>query len=78
VRDAIQRCIDSFGGNVTGTADDLNYNTTPGNQPGVFNVEVSEPNGPERGSWRVDTTTGDLTPLDQTAAEVGSACPELN
>jgi len=77
VHDAIQRCIDSFGGNVTGTADDLDYNATATNQAGVFNVEVSEQTGPERGSWRVDLATGDLTPIDQTAAEVGAQCPEL-
>jgi hypothetical protein len=77
VRDALQRCIDSFGENVSGTADDLGYNATATNQAGVFNVEVSAQTGTERGSWRVDTATGDLTPIDQTAAEVGAQCPEL-
>jgi hypothetical protein len=77
VRDAIQRCIDSFGGSVTGSADDLDYNATATSQAGVFDVEVSERTGSERGGWRVDTRTGDLTPTDQTAAEVGAQCPEL-
>jgi hypothetical protein len=78
VRDALQRCIDTFGEQVSGNADQLGYNATPGNGPGVFNVEVTAREGPERGSWRVDTATGDLTPIDQTAAEVGAQCPELS
>ncbi|MEX1008739.1 MAG: serine/threonine-protein kinase [Acidimicrobiia bacterium] len=78
VRDALQRCIDlvSEGGAPSGTADDLGYDATS-DGGGVFTVVVSERDGPARGTWRVDTKTGDLTPTDQTASEVGSFCPEL-
>ena len=60
-----------------GAADTLGYSATPLGA-GAFDVLVTAANnGPERGTWRVDTRTGDLVPRDQTASEVGAQCPEL-
>ncbi len=78
MRDALQACIDQIasGEGVEGSADDLNYEATA-EGGGVFTVTVSERDGPDRGTWRVDTKTGDFTPQDQTASEVGAFCPGL-
>ena len=80
MRDALQACIDSVataGSDDSTTADDLNYEVTS-EGGGVFTVTVSERDGPDRGAWRVDTRTGDFTPQDQTASEVGGFCPALS
>jgi hypothetical protein len=80
MRDALQACIDQIatqaGEPAEGSADELNYEATS-EGGGVFTVTVSERDGPDRGAWRVDTRTGEFTPLDPTAAEVGAICPAL-
>jgi hypothetical protein len=82
VHDALQRCIDKVGAEegfstTAGAADTLGYSATSLGG-GAFDVLVSAANnGPERGTWRVDTRTGDLVPRDPTASEVGAQCPEL-
>ena len=64
-------------GAAPGAADTLGYSATA-RGGGVFDVLVTAANnGPERGTWRVDTRTGDFVPQDPTAAEVGAQCPEL-
>ena len=82
VHDALQRCIDKVAADeglstAAGAADTLGYSATSLGA-GAFDVLVTAANnGPERGTWRVDTRTGDLVPRDQTASEVGGQCPEL-
>jgi hypothetical protein len=80
VHDALQACFDALlgepGVTVEGSADDLDY-AAVSRGGGVYDVTVSERDGPDRGTWQVDTRTGDLTPQDQTAAEVGAVCPAL-
>jgi uncharacterized protein DUF6777 len=76
MRAEFEECIASL--NEEGlTPVELTYSAAPGSVPDVYVVTVAAPSTGEQGQWSVNVETGDVTPADPVAAEVGSICPNL-
>jgi hypothetical protein len=84
IREELERCLaEEFQGEdsfftpeeTQELLDTLQY-ASSGEVDGIVTVTVTGPEG-DFASWRVDLGSGDITPADQTAAEVGQYCPTL-
>ncbi|HUF84334.1 MAG TPA: DUF6777 domain-containing protein, partial [Acidimicrobiia bacterium] len=77
IRAEFAECAASLGEGFEFDPNSLSYSATPGSVPDVYQVTVTDPTTGEAGTWSVNADTGDVTPADPIAAEVGSFCPQL-